>query len=143
MDGFFTDWAGDDDRFDEDEFQVNRNDPFGEERRHFSPYEDCELPHDYDQEEVEALSYQDDDNDIDFEEEVDDPDIIGIIPAAGVLGGMISEEIADQHNPSPTKVSLPQYTQDLAPKSQKKVHLRPFEQWVQDVLNGKRDINDI
>lgn len=154
MDGFFTDWAGED-FLDDDEAQVNRNDPMASERDEFSPYEENEIPYgEYDPEEIEAISYHDIDiedaiDEVDgiFENDVDDPEISGIMPAAGMLGGMIGEELADNQPTQPQRVSLQQMAQETASQKAagpkvKKAPLRPFEQWVHDVLNGRKDINE-
>ena len=134
MDGFFTDWAEDDSGgfFNEDD--------------------DCHCD-DYDPEEIEAVSdYEDtgvfedaDEADIyAFEEDVDDPSIHGIMLAAGVIGGMMSEEIADSAQ-AKQRVSMQQFQEGSSPTTpqKKKLHLRPFEKWVNEVLTGKRTVRDL
>lgn len=165
MDGFFTDWAEDDTDgfFNEDDQQVNKNDPFGQNREFFSPYEDNSLHFDeydpeedgydpeemeYDPNEIEIL--EDELTDLEdqlgaFEEDTDGSNVAGIMPAAGIIGGMISEEIADNVNNAQNKqrVSLKQFKNEAGPTSKKKLHLRPFEKWVNEILEGKRSVRDL
>lgn len=148
MDDFFGwNWGCEEDASqDEDDHMVNRNDPMLNKRTNFSPYEAYELGQidemcedagvDDIEEEPEAFEIP--------EEQKKQFGIPAAIAVAGVMGGLLEEDLGD---PTPfvevKKVSLQQHNMAVnAGTTKKGIPLRPFEQWVQDVLDGKKTWKD-
>lgn len=134
MDGMFG-WEGED-WIEEEEALVNQNDPFAAERDQFSPYE-RHLDEDYerylDSEDEEQKAMQD---------ALDDFSTKDAIITASILGGMLSEgEDPDQFDEQVERISMKEANAEPTKKGEK-LPLRPFEKWVDDVLNGRKTWDD-
>lgn len=149
-------WDSDDDYFDEEEDFVNRNDPLRHDRDGFSPYEKDDFEDLTDEEKIEFIDSLDEFTDDEKLRLVDDIeskqfDAVDVLTLAGMFGESIAdEEIERERQAIDKEERLSQDVEYVSMKEalhgkDKKVNkfpVRPFEQWVADVLTGKKTWED-
>lgn len=119
---------------DEEERRVNQNDPFAAIREQFSPYE---------QDMDSVGQYEEDLKLKEAFEAVEENGAEELLMAAAAMDRLDMSD--DDFDDEIERISLKEANRPPKKLSKQMVGpepLRPFEQWVQDVLNGKKTLDD-